>query len=191
MTEKLILSVLIIQLAIQVWLLFGHKYKLGTNAGDQKKDRLFTYSRMQITFIYTVLLQAFLIYNQYKNQSLDIKIFIIGTVIFSIGVFIRVWAVKTLGRFFTFEIGIRKNHTFITDGPYKFIRHPSYTGYLLILLGIAISLNSILFFLLTFVGSTVFLLLRIYDEEKMLTNHFGKDYKTYKSKTKRLIPYIY
>lgn len=40
----------------------------------------------------------------------------------------RLWAMKTLGEFFTFEVVIRKNHQLITTGPYKYLMHPSYTG---------------------------------------------------------------
>jgi len=51
--------------------------------------------------------------------------------------FLRTWCYRTLGTFFTFEVTIMHQHKLITSGPYAYIRHPAYTGAVLILLGAA------------------------------------------------------
>jgi len=45
---------------------------------------------------------------------------------------------RTLGRHFTFQLSIKRNHTLVKDGPYAVVRHPGYTGYLLMVLGMLI-----------------------------------------------------
>jgi len=55
------------------------------------------------------------------------------------GVSIRKWCYRTMGRMFTFEFAIQKNHTLITDGPYAWVRHPSYTGGIVLLSGCCIA----------------------------------------------------
>ncbi|KAF8996836.1 hypothetical protein BDQ17DRAFT_904953 [Cyathus striatus] len=60
---------------------------------------------------------------------------LLGSLINLIGVLLRIMCFNTLGRFFTFEVGLHKDHELITSGPYKVVRHPSYTGVLLIYIG--------------------------------------------------------
>jgi protein-S-isoprenylcysteine O-methyltransferase Ste14 len=66
-------------------------------------------------------------------------VFITGVIMLSIGVLIRMWCYKALGKLFTYEITIRPNHKLVTSGPYAFVRHPSYTGSLFLLTGTVIT----------------------------------------------------
>ena len=54
--------------------------------------------------------------------------FVLGSVLASGGSLLRLWCHRTLGRFFTWELAIRKEHKLITTGPYSFVRHPAYLG---------------------------------------------------------------
>ena len=65
------------------------------------------------------------------HQPLDAIMLLLTT----LGLVLRVWAYATLGRLFTFQLAIRKDHKLIRHGPYKFLRHPSYTGAFIIVLG--------------------------------------------------------
>lgn len=67
---------------------------------------------------------------------------VVGTISTIVAAVLRVWCFKTLGPFFTFEITIRPKHHLITDGPYAWVRHPSYTGVYLTLFGASLSLWS-------------------------------------------------
>ena len=60
-----------------------------------------------------------------------------GVVLFVAGLLLRWWAIIVLGRFFTVDVSIAEGHELIESGPYRFIRHPSYTGALLAFLGFA------------------------------------------------------
>lgn len=90
----------------------------------------------------------------------------------------------------TARLQIVENHRLITDGFYKHVRHPLYLGETLRNFGFVLIFSSIYGILLVAVG-TIFLLLRISIEEKMLIETFGEDYKEYQRNTKRLLPYIY
>ncbi|KAI0648752.1 hypothetical protein C8Q79DRAFT_998762 [Trametes meyenii] len=61
--------------------------------------------------------------------------FIVGVVLVIAGTLIRVWTYRALGSLFTFEVVIKNDHRLITNGPYKIVRHPAYTGMVMLLLG--------------------------------------------------------
>ncbi len=90
----------------------------------------------------------------------------------------------------TGKLQIMKDHQLVKDGLYKHIRHPIYLGETLRNLGIAMLLSSI-YGILFIAVAMVLLLSRIENEEKMLIETFGEDYRKYQRKTKKIIPHIY
>ncbi len=121
------------------------------------------------------------------NNNLNL----IGLIIITIGIIIRVISIKQLGRFFTVNVTIRKDHQLIQNGFYNYIRHPSYTGSLLSFLGFGFSLNNWLSLILVFMPILLSFIHRMNIEEKVLTEQFGKEYSDYIKRTKRLIPFLY
>ena len=115
----------------------------------------------------------------------------IGLYIIIIGIVIRFWAILTLGRFFTVNLNIKNDHQLVEKGPYKYIRHPSYTGSLLSFFGLGISLNNWFSVIIIFVPVFASFMYRIKIEEQMLLDELGVVYKQYRKRTKRLIPFIY
>jgi len=114
-----------------------------------------------------------------------------GTVIILAGVAFRWYAIRTLGRFFTRNVAIREDHRIIQAGPYRYLRHPSYSGYLLAMLGIGMALNNWPALLdLVFINFTCFAY-RIQVEEAVLRQAFGAAYEGYQRQTKRIIPLVY
>ena len=65
-----------------------------------------------------------------------------GVVLFVAGLVLRWWAIITLGRFFTVDVTIEKDHELVERGPFRVVRHPSYTGVLLAFLGLGLSLRN-------------------------------------------------
>ena len=114
----------------------------------------------------------------------------LGLFIFAFGVILLAIAMNALGRFYTSKLGIQSGHTMITTGPYRVIRHPGYLAEIMSMFGMGLSMSSLLGLALA-VMSVILVLIRIRYEEEMLINAFGEDYKTYRRKTKRLIPFIY
>jgi len=108
-----------------------------------------------------------------------------------VGLAIRWTAIMRLGRLFTSNVAIQQSHKIITDGLYGYVRHPSYTGLLLAVLGLAISHHNWLSFLIIVVPITAAVLYRIHIEETALTAAFRQDYVLYSRGTKRLVPGVY
>ena len=115
----------------------------------------------------------------------------IGIVIAGVGLGVRSWALRTLGRFFTMPITIAADHRIVRDGPYRWIRHPSYTGGFLTALGLAITIGSVFGVVLTFLACTAVYVYRIRLEEAALVSRFGEEYRAYAATTSRLLPKVY
>jgi protein-S-isoprenylcysteine O-methyltransferase len=115
----------------------------------------------------------------------------VGAVVMLFGVALRWYAIRVLGRFFTRNVAIREDHEIIRAGPYRYVRHPSYSGYLMAALGLGIALDNWLALgALLFANAAVFGY-RIRVEEAVLVGVFGQDYVAYQRTTRRLIPLIY
>ncbi|MCB0529179.1 MAG: isoprenylcysteine carboxylmethyltransferase family protein [Saprospiraceae bacterium] len=114
-----------------------------------------------------------------------------GLMLVFAGLALRWAAVLSLGSAFTVQIAILTNHSLKTDGVYKYIRHPSYTGLLLYYLGLGLAMQNWLCLLLLVAGPLIAVLNRIRLEENILRGHFGEAYSDYVSRTGKLIPFIY
>jgi protein-S-isoprenylcysteine O-methyltransferase len=116
---------------------------------------------------------------------------IAGVVLFAAGLIFRWWAIVTLGRFFTVDVTIEKDHELVEGGPFRWVRHPSYTGVLLAFVGFALTLRNWLSFLVVLVPIFVAFVRRMNVEEEALQRALGDQYVAYMARTKRLIPGVY
>jgi protein-S-isoprenylcysteine O-methyltransferase len=115
----------------------------------------------------------------------------VGVAVFAAGLVLRWSAIVYLGRFFTVNVAIAADHQLIDRGPYRYIRHPSYTGAMMAFLGLGLCLcnwGSLAVLLIP-----VFLVFarRIRVEEAALVAGLGDTYRHYMSRTKRLIPGVF
>lgn len=104
---------------------------------------------------------------------------------------IRWTAILSLGKAFSANVAIRDSQTVHRKGLYKFVRHPSYSGLLLVFVAIALHERNWLAAAVVTVPPTLALLYRIHVEEQALRKAFGEQYESYSRTTKRLIPGIY
>jgi len=104
------------------------------------------------------------------------------------GDFLFIWSHKALGSNWSPILEIRKGHTLVTDGPYRFIRHPMYAA--IFLIGIGVSLLSANWIVaLSYMMPTASLyLVRVSDEEEMMIGQFGDEYRQFMTRTGHLIP---
>lgn len=116
---------------------------------------------------------------------------IAGLVIAIGGMALRWISILQLGRLFTVDVAIRDAHQLKTDGLYKHVRHPSYTGLLLIVAGMGFATGSLLSTLVMVIPIFLALQYRIRTEEAALLSAFGDGYDAYCRRTSRLIPGIY
>jgi protein-S-isoprenylcysteine O-methyltransferase Ste14 len=104
---------------------------------------------------------------------------------------LRGWSIKTLGAYFTASVKVSTDQPVITAGPYRMLRHPSYTGLLLIVTGIGLASANWVglagMALLTLAG----LLWRIHAEERALLTTLGDPYRAYAARHKRLVPLVW
>jgi protein-S-isoprenylcysteine O-methyltransferase Ste14 len=122
-------------------------------------------------------------------QSGRSAVFVAGLVLMLAGIALRWYAVWVLGTSFTVDVATRPGQPVVDSGPYRWIRHPSYTGGLLTLLGVLVcccnpaSLVPLVFAL----GGYAY---RIKIEEEALATDLGAPYRDYMRRTKRLIPFL-
>ncbi|HVI90676.1 MAG TPA: isoprenylcysteine carboxylmethyltransferase family protein [Dongiaceae bacterium] len=114
----------------------------------------------------------------------------IGVVLYTLGGVLRLWPVFVLGRRFSGLVAIQTDHRLVTDGIYSVIRHPSYLGLIVNMLGWALAFRAVAGILMTLLAVIV-VIGRITAEEKLLSQQFGADYDAYRRRTARLIPGIY
>lgn len=115
----------------------------------------------------------------------------LGIVLVVAGLAIRWYAIVYLGRFFTVNVAIADDHRLIDTGPYRFVRHPSYTGALLAFFGLGLCLCNWAALALMCLPTLLAFVRRMHIEEGALTAAFGEQYRVYMQRTKRLIPAIY
>jgi len=116
---------------------------------------------------------------------------IIGVIISVTAVAFAIWARIELGTNWSGAvITLKEDHKLITSGPYKFVRHPIYTGYFLATLGTAFTLGTIASYLATLMIFLGFLI-RMNKEESLMTAQFPKEYPEYKKQSKKILPFIW
>jgi protein-S-isoprenylcysteine O-methyltransferase Ste14 len=117
--------------------------------------------------------------------------FAIGFVILLAGLVLRGWSIKTLGTYFTGSVAVSSDQTVVTAGPYRVLRHPSYTGLLLIMTGVGLAsanwAGAAGMVVLTLAG----LLWRIHAEERALLITLGDRYRAHAAQHKRLVPLVW
>jgi protein-S-isoprenylcysteine O-methyltransferase Ste14 len=117
--------------------------------------------------------------------------FAIGMAMFLAGFGLRRWSEMTLGRYFTFTVMTSADQPVITSGPYRFVRHPGYTGVLLVVIGAGVVNGN----WVGLAGWTLLvalpLLYRVHVEENALLSALGDRYRTYAAHHKRLLPLVW
>lgn len=116
---------------------------------------------------------------------------LIGMAMMVAGMLFRWWSVRVLAEYFTVDVSIRPDHRIVRDGPYRVLRHPSYTGALATFYGFGLCLGDVVALLVVVVPVTLVFLWRIRVEEAVLAEAFPDDYPGYARETRRLLPGIW
>jgi protein-S-isoprenylcysteine O-methyltransferase len=115
----------------------------------------------------------------------------LGAVIALGGVLLRAWAVRTLGGYFQLSVTIEPGQQLVRSGPYRWIRHPAYAGFLAAFTGIGLMFGSWVSAAVAFAAVFLGCLPRIRVEEEVLERAFGADYVEYERETARLVPHVW
>jgi protein-S-isoprenylcysteine O-methyltransferase len=109
----------------------------------------------------------------------------------ALGTLLRIWAMTTLGRYYTRTLVTTSDQRVVQRGPYRYIRHPGYLAALLIWGGAAVASGSVIATVLVFALLIVAYGYRIRNEERMLIESLGTEYSDYCRRTWRLVPLLY
>jgi len=118
-------------------------------------------------------------------------LFVSGLVLMCIGIAIRQWAVATLGRFFTIDVRVQSGQTVVESGPYRWARHPAYTGLILTFLGFGLALGNWASLAVAFLVPTAGLVYRIHVEERALLEGLGEPYRRFAEGRARVVPGVW
>jgi protein-S-isoprenylcysteine O-methyltransferase Ste14 len=114
-----------------------------------------------------------------------------GLTLICVGIGLRAWSIATLGRFFQYRIEVQPGHRVVSEGPYRYVRHPSYSGIVLVLIGVALATGDVLGVMVVAVLGSIGLTVRIRAEERQLTDALGGQYERFAAQRKRLVPGVW
>jgi protein-S-isoprenylcysteine O-methyltransferase Ste14 len=160
----------------------------GTTAQEEQGDRSFWFFTLGMIAVFYLSPMEYIEQSASLPQNTLMSFSGVGLV--TLGIMLFVWARRALGKNYSGHLSVKTGQTLVQSGPYRLIRHPAYSGYLLMALGISLGYSS-----LAGLASFVFVLLpslayRISKEENLLSQYYGEAYRQYKLRTKRLIPWI-
>jgi len=174
------------------WAIFELRVNLRTwPAGSTNRDQL---SRFLI--IGTMMVSFWLALFATGWHAADITVarsdvFYFGLGLMAAGLVLRGFAIRQLGEFFVPEVAIQPGQLLMDQGLYRLLRHPSYTGSFLTLLGYGLALTNGLSLAIMLLLPGLAFAFRMHVEEAALLQAFGDDYRAYMQRTKRLIPFLY
>ena len=118
-----------------------------------------------------------------------LPLFYIGIALMLAGLALRWYSIRVLGRSFTYTVATRPDQRVVEVGPYRWIRHPSYTGALITIFGALVCMTNPLAFL-GLLPPLAGYAYRIHVEERTLIQNLGEPYRAYMQRTKRLLPFL-
>jgi protein-S-isoprenylcysteine O-methyltransferase Ste14 len=186
--------------AIGIFLYWAFYWYITEKEADQEKPKHHSpvpYSWLRhigLRVVGIILIFQLLGASFFQVQAASVVLFtlqIVGFLFIVIGVSVAISARKTLGTNWAhaFEYQIKQKQELVTNGVYKYIRHPIYTGLMLSLIGGELLAQSYLVF------GMIILVIGGYNqaksEEKLLVAHFGDAYKKYMKRSKMFLPYLW
>ncbi len=119
------------------------------------------------------------------------RVFTTAMVLFWIGLPLYIWAVLTLGKYFRTTVQILDEHRLVVSGPYRFLRHPVYTGGILIFAGLGLALGNWFSFCASALSTFIAYVWRIRVEESALHERFGSEFEEHRRRTWAVLPFVW
>jgi protein-S-isoprenylcysteine O-methyltransferase Ste14 len=117
--------------------------------------------------------------------------FVVGLAVMGAGIGIRQWAIAVLGRFFTVDVRVHPGQTVVERGPYRWVRHPAYTGLIVTFIGIGLALGNWAALAVLAMVPTAGLVFRIRVEERALLDALGEPYRRFAAGRPHLFPGVW
>lgn len=132
---------------------------------------------------------AYTAHGRMLDYPLEVQV--AGLAVFAAGIAIRATAIRQLGRFHSPLVEIKGDHYVVDKGLYGLVRHPSYLGATVAMIGIAMAMANWYSLLAIPLAAFVGYLYRMHAEEMLLFAELGDAYRAYAARTPRIIPWIY
>ena len=191
-TLDLIAFCITVIFGISEWVLNFSMKKKGINSVEKDKTTIIFMFALTISVAIAILLSFYLNRIEVLKIVFSHKILMVLTIFFMlIGMMIRWFSIITLDKYFSTNLTIIDGHTLYKSGLYKYIRHPSYLGATISFVGVGLYFSNMISFCIIVSSIVIGYIHRIRNEEKMLINHFGKEYVDYQNETKILIPFVW
>ena len=168
---------------------FWRSTQQGKVASEERSDRSFWLILPGFLLVFFASPLEFLYFPSFLPRSPWLQA--AGGCLFVLGVALRNWTRRHLRIQYSGHLEVQVEHRLVQSGPYRFIRHPGYTGFLAMALGIALGYSSLAGILAVPAVLLPGLVYRIKVEEKLLVGRFGEEYTRYASRTWRLMPGIW
>jgi protein-S-isoprenylcysteine O-methyltransferase Ste14 len=165
------------------WLVSAAGAKRGTHRGLAGRV-----PRLLIVAVAIVLLRFSGLHGSGSGTVDSVALAVIGSALFAAGLGLAIWARVHLGRNWGMPMTRKEEPELVTSGPYRFVRHPIYSGILLALLGTALA--SDLYFLIVFALMGAYLIHAARVEERLMAAAFPDAYGSYRARSKMLIPFV-
>ncbi|NHJ49648.1 MAG: isoprenylcysteine carboxylmethyltransferase family protein [Asgard group archaeon] len=169
------------------------RLKRKANKSSEINEGKFSIAFLQIYIILTVILFMIFVFapqlfdwSKIPNYPQGLQW--TGTALGILSIILFIFVHKHLGRNYSRSLEIFDDHKLISTGPYKFVRHPMYSAFVLLHIAVFLITENWFFGIVWIGGLTIVLILRIKREEDMLIEAFGDNYKFYKEKTGILFP---
>ena len=118
------------------------------------------------------------------------EVFLLGIALMWIGIAFRYYCMRVLGKYFTFNVATQAGQIVVEAGPYRYVRHPSYTGAIMTLWGFGLTLGNWAGLLALIACGALGYAYRISIEENALVMALGQPYREYMGRTQRLVPFV-
>ena len=115
----------------------------------------------------------------------------VGVAMMWAGMAFRLWAIQTLGAFFRTSVVVQEGHQLVTAGPYRWLRHPAYTGVIVTMTGLGLALGNWASLAAMAVLPTLAIAWRMHVEERALTEQFGGAYEDFRKSRSAVIPIVW
>jgi protein-S-isoprenylcysteine O-methyltransferase Ste14 len=123
-------------------------------------------------------------------ERAQLSLFVVGILLMLSGSLLRRYCWRTLGKYFTGDVQAQRDQPVIRDGPYRWVRHPSYTGGMMMFIGVGLALGSWVSVVLLAIATIAAYGYRVVVEERALLETIGEPYGRFMKERKRFIPYI-
>lgn len=175
------------------WLLFEFVTGASRKSGDPKRARDRGSFYFLVAMIWLEIGLDFWCVFRFQQAAIPwmrTAIFFLGIALMWAGIAFRYYAMRVLGRYFTFQVDVHSGQTVIKAGPYRYVRHPSYTGALITVIGFGMTLGNWAGLLALIACVGIGYAYRIHVEEAALVAALGEPYKEYMGRTRRLVPFV-